>query len=136
MTFPIKKTVRELRKNQTFSETLLWEKLINRQLNGYRFVRQFPIKYVFNNTSRLFIADFYCAQHRLVIELDGNSHIDKQEHDQFRDLVMTQQQIIVLRIPNTQAINHMDELLDIIKKTILNLPSLEQRGAGGECYSQ
>ncbi len=133
MTFPIKKTVRELRKNQTFAEALLWKALRNRKLDGCRFLRQFPIKYIFEGTSRLFIADFYCAQHRLVIELDGDSHTDKQEHDLFRDMVMTQQQIIVLRVPNAQAIDHMDELLDIIRKNSLKRPSLEQRGVGGEC---
>jgi very-short-patch-repair endonuclease len=133
MSFPIKKTVRELRKNQTFAEALLWKELRNRQLDGYRFVRQFPITYVFEGRSRLFIADFYCAQHKFIIELDGNSHTDKQEHDLFRDLVMTQQQITVFRAPNAQAIDHMPKLLGIIKKTILKLPSFEKRGAGGEC---
>ena len=133
MSFPIKEPVRELRKNQTPAEALLWEKLRNRKLDGHRFVRQFPIKYVFEETSRLFIADFYCPQHRLAIELDGSSHTEKKEQDQFRDLIMSQQNRRVLRFSNNQVIDHIEALLSTIKKELLFSPSLEQRGAGGKC---
>lgn len=131
MSFPLKQTLNELRKNQTLVETLLWEKLKNRKLDGHRFIRQFPIKHVFEETSRFFIADFYCSKYRLVIELDGNSHQEKKEHDDLRDLIMEHQNIIVLRFTNIQALHHMNELLSTIKKTLLKLPSLEQRGVRG-----
>jgi len=54
---------RILRENMTFSEKLLWERLKLKQLFGLRFRRQHPIDF--------FIADFYCHEARLVIEIDG-----------------------------------------------------------------
>lgn len=57
---------RELRKNLTKGEVLLWNVLKRGGLNGYKFNRQKPL----GN----YIADFYCKQLKLVIEIDGNSH--------------------------------------------------------------
>ncbi|WKZ20402.1 MAG: DUF559 domain-containing protein [Candidatus Jettenia sp. CY-1] len=62
----LKALSRELRKNSTLSEILLWNKLKARKMRGYQFMRQKPI----DN----YIADFYCSKLRLVIEIDGNSH--------------------------------------------------------------
>jgi very-short-patch-repair endonuclease len=55
-----------LRKTMTDAEILLWKALRNRRLNGFKFRRQHPIKG--------FIADFYCHEARLVIEVDGEIH--------------------------------------------------------------
>jgi very-short-patch-repair endonuclease len=57
---------RELRKNMTMSEILLWQELKGKQLLGYDFDRQIPI----DN----YIVDFYCKKLNLVIEIDGSSH--------------------------------------------------------------
>jgi len=54
---------KELRTNQTAAEELLWKKLRNKQLNGFKFRRQHPLMQ--------FIADFYCYEKKLVVELDG-----------------------------------------------------------------
>ena len=54
---------RILRKNMTFHEKLLWEKLKLKQICGKRFRRQHPIDF--------FIVDFYCHEARLVVEIDG-----------------------------------------------------------------
>ena len=56
----IKKYVRELRKNMTDSEKMLWKQLKNRQLSGYKFLRQHPIVYKADYKGlNYFIADFY-----------------------------------------------------------------------------
>ena len=60
---------KELRKNMTVTEQLLWRRLNKKQL-GVRFKRQHPID--------IFIADFYCHQYKLVVEVDGEYH--KEQH--------------------------------------------------------
>ena len=77
----IKQTVRELRKNQTESERILWEVLRNRGLDGKKFLRQHPIHYEINGKRKLFIADFYCSEKKLVIEVDGSIPIRYEEYE-------------------------------------------------------
>ena len=69
---------RELRKNSTPAEKLLWAELRNRKLNGVKFFRQHPLIYE-EDRGRLhfFIPDFYSAEQKLVIELDGKIHEKK-----------------------------------------------------------
>ncbi len=59
----LKKYARENRKNPTKSAMRIWEILKNKQINGYRFIQEKPLNE--------FIADFYCAELLLVIEVDG-----------------------------------------------------------------
>ena len=60
---------RELRQSATNAEKILWEYLRNRKLEGLKFRRQHPID--------KFIADFYCHEKKLVVELDGAVHDEK-----------------------------------------------------------
>ena len=69
----LKAFARELRKNSTLSEVLLWQQIKQRSY-GVQFHRQVPILD--------YIVDFYCHELKLVIEIDGNSH----EHKYFSDL--------------------------------------------------
>lgn len=62
----LKNRARELRKNSTLSEVLLWCEIKNRQLKGYQFHRQVPMLD--------YIVDFYCHELMLAIEIDGESH--------------------------------------------------------------
>jgi very-short-patch-repair endonuclease len=71
----IKILARELRKKMTDSEILLWKHLRNRKLSGYKFLRLHPIIYKADyRVINYFIADFYCKEKELVIELDGPTH--------------------------------------------------------------
>jgi very-short-patch-repair endonuclease len=67
--------VRQLRKNSTPAEKLLWNHLRRKQLYGLKIRRQHPIS--------PYIVDFYCSQIRLVIEVDGEIHKYQQEQDNF-----------------------------------------------------
>ena len=69
----IKRTIRsrQLRANQTDAETVLWNRLRNRQLDGRKFVRQEPIG--------RYICDFACRAQQLVVEVDGGQHADRAE---------------------------------------------------------
>jgi len=112
----IKKYSRELRRNATGPEKLLWEQLRNRKLSGYKFLRQHPIIYKADYKGlNYFIADFYCHAKKAVIELDGSIHNEKEEYDQFRDEEMKLMGLHVLRLKN-------DEMSDM-NKTLLKITS-------------
>lgn len=112
----ITELARELRKNPTDSERLLWEILRKRRLNGYRFVRQKPFIYGQNQKQRFFfIADFYCAEKKTVVELDGPIHKYTRYYDYQRDLVMKKRSLRSLRLSNGELTN-----LVTVKKKILN----------------
>ena len=78
---PILLRARELKQPQTPAEATLWRQLRGRNL-GYKFRRQHPID--------RFIIDFYCAETKICIELDGSSHLEKEqeEYDQARTLIL------------------------------------------------
>jgi very-short-patch-repair endonuclease len=72
----LKQRSRELRKNSTLAEVLLWNELKGSRMLGYSFLRQRPVyKY---------IVDFYCPRLKLVIEIDGDSHRNKSHSDQVK----------------------------------------------------
>lgn len=73
---------RELRRRQTPAEQLLWQLLRNRQLGGFKFRRQHPIG--------TFIADFFCDDARLIIEVDGAVHQEatQQQLDHQREEIL------------------------------------------------
>ena len=112
----ITELARELRSNPTPSEKWLWEKLKKRRFHGLRFVRQKPLIYrQVNHTRYFFIADFYCPELKLVLELDGKIHEFQKEYDVQRDVVIRQLKIKVLRIQNEELVNWPK-----VEKKILN----------------
>lgn len=77
--------------------------LRNRQLQGLKFRRQVPIG--------PFIVDFLCAEARLAIELDGDSHARKQRYDQRRTLFLKNHGYRVLRFPNDKLYEDLEGVL-------------------------
>ena len=127
----IKSYVRELRRNQTESEAITWELVRNRKLDGKKFLRQHPIIYYFYRRPWYFVADFYCAEARLVIEIDGPIHKLQEDYDEQRDFVLKQKDLHIVRIKNEELKD-----LDHVKKMIINAlnqypPSSRREGAGG-----
>ena len=117
----IKKHARELRRNLTDSEKVLWEQLRNRRLSGYKFLRQHPIVYKADYKGlNYFIADFYCDSKKTVIELDGSIHDEKEEYDQFRDEEMKLLGLHVLRLKNEE----LSEMNIVIEKIISYLNTI------------
>ena len=100
----ITKLARNLRKNATESEQKLWPLLRNRKLNGLKFLRQHPI-YIsqVENVKVFFIADFFCAEKKLVVELDGGYHstLEQKEYDFIREAIIKEKGYFVLRIENS-----------------------------------
>jgi len=92
---------------------LLWNKLKASQIEGYRFLRQKPID--------LFIVDFYCRKLRLAIEIDGESHNDIYEEDQYREQRLESLGIHILRFQNKDVKNNLEGVLEAIKLKIKEL---------------
>ncbi len=112
----ITELARDLRKNPTPSEKKLWQILRKKQLNGCKFLRQHPIIYgQTRNKLNFFIADFYCAKKKLVIELDGEIHIYQKDYDSQRDLILQKKNLTVLRIQN-EELNSINEVKEKILK--------------------
>jgi very-short-patch-repair endonuclease len=109
---------RSLRKNQTTSESLLWEVLRRKKVLGYRFLRQHPIFYSINkNWVDFYIADFYCSELKLIIEVDGKIHEKTREYDSLRDSKLLNKGIYVVRIKN-EELENMDSVILFLKNII------------------
>jgi leucyl-tRNA synthetase len=97
---------RDLRKNQTPSEILVWKILRRRSFFGYKFLRQHPIFFSIRaQRIEFFIADFYCSQLKLIIEVDGKIHEKQREYDIERDSKLLEKGIYVIRIKNEELID-------------------------------
>ncbi|HOW25910.1 MAG TPA: endonuclease domain-containing protein [Bacteroidales bacterium] len=113
----IRDFARKLRKNPTPSEQKLWEEIRFRKLNGRKFLRQHPIIFESKNNEHFFyIPDFYCAEEKLVIELDGPIHMNQQDHDKQRDLILKEKGLKILRIKNHE-IKEMEKVVEKIRST-------------------
>ena len=91
---------RQLRKDSTDAEAVLWQELRSRQLSGYRFKRQHPISN--------FMVDFVCLESRLVVELDGGQHLESDGYDETRTGYLNVLGYTVIRFWNNQVLNEMD----------------------------
>ena len=118
MLYSIKQIVRQSRKNRTVSEKTLWDRLRNRQLCGKKFVRQYPVIFNYFGKQRFLIADFYCHQAKLVIEIDGSIHQRRKEYDRNREKVIAALKIKVLRFTNKEILENILEVLKMIENTI------------------
>ncbi|SCY06236.1 Very-short-patch-repair endonuclease [Nonlabens sp. Hel1_33_55] len=98
-----------LRKNLTPAEAYLWSHLQSKKFHGLKFRRQHSIKN--------YIVDFYCALHKLVIELDGQVHEEPvhKEKDQKRDQDLTELGFTVLRYENKYVFEELPHVLRDIK---------------------
>jgi very-short-patch-repair endonuclease len=99
-------TRKNLRKNQTDAEAVLWRHLRNRQLGGFKFRRQhsFPP----------YIVDFVCIEKRLVVELDGGQHANATEADERRTKFLEQKGFSVVRFWNNDALGNTEAVLERI----------------------
>lgn len=114
----IKEKARFLRKNQTEAEQVLWAHLRNRRQDGYKFLRQYPIRFKLNEKPRMFIADFYCAKRKLIIEVDGGIHEKQKDYDNIRSEFLVTSGYLVIRFSNQEVINNTTEVLNKIKDAL------------------
>jgi len=100
----------ELRRNMTWPERRLWQTLRKSQINGYNFRRQYIIE--------PYIVDFCCPKVKLIIEVDGESHVGQAQHDTERTRFLEQRGYRVLRFTNDDVLHHMDSVADVILRAL------------------
>jgi very-short-patch-repair endonuclease len=107
------KLARENRQNPTPAETLVWQKILrSKQFEHYKFLRQKPIG--------PYIVDFYCAELRLVIEIDGDSHAEQVAYDAQRTTYLNGLGLRVIRYENRDVINNPPGIYDNLSIHIQN----------------
>ena len=107
-------TASGLRKNMTDAERRLWHVLRGRQMHGYKFRRQYPVG--------RYILDFYCAELKLAIEVDGRQHGEcwMAGYEDERLLALRERGIEVLRIPNELLIRDAVMTEECIRAAIIS----------------
>ena len=100
-----------LRRDMTATEKIIWDRVCKNQL-GVRIRRQHPVW--------KFIADFYCHEVKLVIEIDGGIHLrpENKEYDISREIILKEFQIEIVRFTDDEVSNEPDLVIEKIKRTI------------------
>ncbi len=110
----------QLRKNMTLAEKLLWERLNKNQL-GVRFKAQHPMD--------MFIVDFYCHKYKLIIEVDGEIHLNQKDYDEGRTAELNRFDLTVIRFTNEDVVNEIEKVVSEIKMYLIE-PGLPQAPKG------
>ena len=111
----MKEKARELRKNRTDAESLLWIHLRNRQLAHCKFRRQHVIG--------PYIVDFVCLEKALILEIDGGQHADNVTYDENRTLYLESRGYKVIRFWNNEVLSEIEAVLSIIYDSLMDPPS-------------
>jgi very-short-patch-repair endonuclease len=109
----LKVLARVNRKNPTKAERKMWNEVLrNKQFNGFKFHRQKPLN--------RYIADFYCPELMLVIEVDGDSHYeeDAKEYDLERTINLEQSKIKVIRYNNLDVLSNIEGVWESLSEEI------------------
>jgi very-short-patch-repair endonuclease len=104
------KRSRELRRDMTEAEALLWSRLRARQLQGFKFRRQVWLGG--------YVADFACVEARLVVEADGGQHDVRAEADRARTAALAREGYRVLRFWNHDILGNIDGVLMVISDAL------------------
>jgi very-short-patch-repair endonuclease len=120
----MKRRARELRRDQTEAESLLWRAIRGEQLGGHKFRRQ--------QTIGAYIVDFVSLDAKLVLELDGGQHADAVDYDAKRDAWLASEGYRVLRFWNNDVFENLQGVLATILTALSPPPQpspLEGEGA-------
>ncbi len=109
----IKGTARKLRREMTEEESKLW----------YQFLRNYPVRFMRQRVVDCYIVDFYCAQCKLAVELDGNQHYTEtgMGQDEARTKRLNSYGISVLRLPNERVRNDFSSACKEIDEKVKQL---------------
>ncbi len=109
---------RQLRKNMTLEERILW----------YQYLRSYPVKFYRQRVLGHYIADFYCAKARLVVELDGSQHYEDAglAHDKLRTERLEEFGLTVLRVPNNEVKRNLRGVCEAIDELVRQAGNLRR----------
>jgi very-short-patch-repair endonuclease len=116
----LKPLAREHRTAPTTAEARLWAAVRSGKLDGAKFRRHYAIE--------RYIVDFYCRTARLVIEVDGPTHLETNEEDLNRQLHLEAQDLTVLRFTNAQVLNNLEAVIDAIRTAMHSPSPFTERG--------
>jgi len=104
----LKSLARELRKNATHTEIMLWQRLRRKQFHNLDFHRQKPIDE--------FIVDFFCPELKMIVEIDGISHDAKLDQDRRRQGRLEALGFSVVRFLDAEVRNNLEGVLKALEK--------------------
>ena len=114
----LKQFAQELRtQSVSKAEKKIWKSILSKEQLGERFIRQRPI--------HNFIVDFFCPKLGIIIEIDGNSHLNKDEYDFYREEKLKSLGYEVIRFTEGEVLNQLDEVSNKISYVIY---CLKERG--------
>ena len=123
----LRNLARRGRKKSTHTENILWYEILNNRKLGHKFTRQKPIG--------KFVADFYCSELLLIIEVGGGYHIKNKYSDSERDKYFDILNILTVQIKNDELMNSLngvrDRLKSVVKKREIILKSSPSSRGGG-----
>jgi very-short-patch-repair endonuclease len=123
----LRNLARKNRVRSTRTEDVLWYEVLNKRKLGHKFTRQKPIG--------RFVADFYCSELLMIIEVDGGSHIKKRQYDIERDKYFGILNIKTVRVRSNDLIKNLNEVRNNLKlvineRELLFKSSPSSRGGG------
>jgi very-short-patch-repair endonuclease len=110
----IVKTAKNLRKNLTDAEKIVWLHLRAKQFQGLKFRKQAPMG--------RYVVDFVCHANKLVIEVDGGQHAVNKSRDQQREVWLRAHGYNVLRFWNNEVLENIEGVLECIRAKVSPLP--------------
>jgi very-short-patch-repair endonuclease len=110
----LKPRAQSLRRDPTPAERKLW----------YEFLRELPYKFTRQKPLGKYVADFYCSRHRLVIELDGDSHYTDcaQSYDEARTSALELQGVRVIRFTNSEILQNFEAACATVLQALERCP--------------
>lgn len=108
------KRPRQLRRASTRAESVFWNAVRNRQIDGAKFRRQWPVG--------KFVADFCCVQALLIVEIDGGQH-DENKRDEIRTAALEKSGYRVIRFWNNEVLENMAGVLENLRTALAADPS-------------
>jgi len=108
---------RENRKNPTPAEKKMWFEILGgKSFQNLKFTRQKPLL--------SYILDFYCAELKLVVEIDGNSHAERNTYDSVRTNALKQQGVTVVRYCNIDIMNNIEGVYENLSEKVAALKNI------------
>ncbi len=113
----LKEKASQMRQDMTKAESLVWNIILKDDQTGYRFIRQKPLLN--------YIVDFYCHKLGLIIEIDGESHNYQLDYDAQRSQKLTEYNLQVLRISNSDVYSNLEGVKLHIEQVIKEIENNE-----------
>lgn len=115
-----KQVCRDLRKRSTPPEQAFWDQVRDRRFQGPKFYRQHPLFVDLDGGETFFVADFYCHERKLVVEIDGKIHDYHKQHDAARTEGINGLGVSVVRFRNEEIESNMDGVLERLRRILEN----------------